>query len=117
MTFFVLLTAVVLVLLAVTIHLGAMHSLNVLLPRWTRFNRFRVGFPVLVAILAHLLEVGLFAIGLGFFFPLAITVSSSGRINLGLRTTSTTRQLLIRRWALVISRRPVPCGFSPRLKR
>ncbi len=65
MTFFVLLTAVALVLLAVTIHLGAMHSLNVLMPRWTRLNRFRVGIIVLVAIIAHLLEIGLFAIALG----------------------------------------------------
>ena len=65
MTFFVLLSIVVLVLLSVSIHLGAMHSLNVLLPRWTRLSRFRVGVLVLVAIIAHLLEIGLFALGLG----------------------------------------------------
>jgi len=69
-TFFVLLSIVVLVLLSVSIHLGAMHSLNVLMPRWIRLNRFRVCIIVLVAIIAHLLEIGLFAIGLGILLSL-----------------------------------------------
>jgi hypothetical protein len=64
-TFFVLLSIVVLVLLSVSIHLGAMHSLNVLMLRWSRLNCFRVGIIVLVVIIAHLLEIGLIAIGLG----------------------------------------------------
>ena len=65
MTFFVLLTAVVLVLLAVSIHLCMLHSMKVLMPRWHFLNRYRVGALILAAIMVHLLEIGLFAIGLG----------------------------------------------------
>ena len=65
MTFFVLLTAVVLVLLAVSIHLGMLHSMKVLMPRWHFLNRNRVGALILAAIMVHILEIGLFAIGLG----------------------------------------------------
>jgi hypothetical protein len=65
MTFFVLLTAVVLVLLAVSIHLGAMRSMLALIARWSALNRNRVGLLILVAIIAQLLEISLFAIGLG----------------------------------------------------
>ena len=66
MTIFVLLTAIVLVLLAVSIHLGAMRSMNALMPRWPALNYYRVGILILVAIIAHLLEISLFAIGLGW---------------------------------------------------
>jgi|GEM_PF-5208058 len=66
MTIFVLLTAIVLVLLAVSIHLGAMRSMNALMPRWPALNFYRVGILILVAIIAHLLEISLFAIGLGW---------------------------------------------------
>ena len=65
MTFFILLTAIVLVLLTVSTHMGAMRSMSGLMPRWTNLNRVRPGLLILVAILAHLLEIGLFAIGLG----------------------------------------------------
>ena len=65
MTFFVLFTAIVLVLLTVSTHMGAMRSISALMPRWTNLNRARPGILILVAILAHLLEIGLFAIGLG----------------------------------------------------
>ena len=65
MSFFVLLTAIILVLIAVSIHLGAMRSMNALMPRWDVLNRNRVGILILVAIMAHLLEIGIFALGMG----------------------------------------------------
>ncbi len=65
MNFFVLLAAIVTVLLAVSIHLGMLHSMKVLMPRWHFLNRNRVGILILAAIMVHLLEIGLFAIGLG----------------------------------------------------
>jgi hypothetical protein len=69
MTIFVPLTAIVLVLLAVSIHLGMLHSLKALMPRWHFLNRNRVGVLILAAIMVHLLEIGLFAIGLGILVP------------------------------------------------
>ena len=65
MPFIVFLTAIVIVLLAVSIHLGMLHSLKILMPRWHFLNRNRVGVLILAAIMVHLLEIGLFAIGLG----------------------------------------------------
>lgn len=66
MTFFVLLTAVVFVLLVVFIHLGAMLTINDLLPRLSMLNYNRVSILIVVAIIAHLLEISVFAIGLGW---------------------------------------------------
>ena len=65
MTFIVLLAAIVLVLLTVGTHMGAIRSMNVLMPHWMSLNRARPAILILVAIIAHLLEIGLFAIGLG----------------------------------------------------
>ena len=65
MTLFVLLLVIVIVLLAVSLHLGMLHSMKVLMPRWHFLNRNRVGVLILAAIMVHLLEIGLFAIGLG----------------------------------------------------
>ena len=65
MPFIVLLTSIILVLLAVSIPLGMLHSMKVLMPRWHFLNRNRVGVLILAAIMVHLLEIGLFAIGLG----------------------------------------------------
>jgi hypothetical protein len=119
MTIFVLLTAIVLVLLAVSIHLGAMRSMNALMPRWPALNFYRVGILILVAIIAHLLEISLFAIGLGWvgLFHLALMVSSMGRINPGSPTIFTTQLIPILRWDSVISRQLTPCGYSLQSKR
>ena len=65
MNIFVPLTAIVLVLLAVSVHLGMLHSMKTLMPRWHFLNRNRVGILILVAILVHLLKIGLFALGVG----------------------------------------------------
>ena len=65
MPFIVLLTAIVIVLLVVSIHLDMLHSMKALMPRWHFLNRNRVGLLILAAIVDHLLEIGLFAIGLG----------------------------------------------------
>jgi len=65
MTFFVLLFAVILMLLAVFIHLGAMRTMYAMMARWSNLNYYRVGILVVVVIIAHLIEIGLFAIGMG----------------------------------------------------
>lgn len=65
MTFFVLLTAVILMLLAISIHLGAMRTMYAMMLRWSNLNIYRVGILIVAAIIAHLIEIGLFAIGLG----------------------------------------------------
>jgi hypothetical protein len=65
MTLFALILLIVFVLLAVSIHLGAMRWIHALLPQWNRLNRFRVGVLVLVAIIANLLKIAVFALGLG----------------------------------------------------
>ena len=64
MTFLVFLSMITLVMLAVSIHLGMLHSMKVLMPRWHFLNRNRVGVLILAAIMVHLLEIGLFATGL-----------------------------------------------------
>lgn len=51
MTFFVLIAAVVLVLLAVSIRLGALRAMNALMPHWASLIRNRIGpLPVHVAV-------------------------------------------------------------------
>ncbi len=65
MPFVVLLVASIIVLLAVSIHLGMLHSMKAIMPHWRFLNRNRVGLLILAAIVVHLLEIGLFAIGLG----------------------------------------------------
>ena len=65
MDFLTLLTTVVIVLLAIFIHLGAMRMMYVQIPRRTKLGYELVGILILVAIIAHVLEISLFAIGLG----------------------------------------------------
>ena len=64
MTFFLLLIAVILMLLAVSIHLGAMRALYATMLRWSKLSYHRVGILIVVAIIAHLIEISVFAIGL-----------------------------------------------------
>jgi hypothetical protein len=66
MTLIVLLTTGIIVLFATSIHLGMLHSMRILLPSWHFLDRNRVGALILAAIMVHLIEIGLFAIGLGF---------------------------------------------------
>jgi len=92
LTFFVLITAIVIVLLAVSIHLGMLHSMKAVMPRWHKLNRNRVGILILVAIMVHFLEIGLFAIGLGILVSLGAHGQLAGAyINLGLPASFTTR--------------------------
>ena len=65
MTFFVLFTSFILMLLAVFIHLGAMRAMYATMTRWSNLNYYRVGLLVVVAIIAHLIEICLFAVGIG----------------------------------------------------
>lgn len=98
MTFFVLITAIVLVLLAVSMHLGAMRLMYALMPRWPALIYYRVGILILVAIIAHLLEISLFAIGFGWLVSSGAHGQLNWLINLGSPTIFTTRLLPILSW-------------------
>ena len=62
--FIVLSVACLLVILAVGIHLMVLEALYELLPRLGFLTKLRVGVIILGAILGHLLEIAVFAVGL-----------------------------------------------------
>jgi|SRR6516165_5955931 hypothetical protein len=62
----ILITAIA-VVATVSLHLGVLRFLlQAVLPRFKKYDRLVVGVMVLGAIIGHLLEIGVFALGLGF---------------------------------------------------
>jgi hypothetical protein len=61
----VIVTATILVLSCVILHLGVLQAISALILRLRGLTRLRVGIVILGAILGHLLEIGVFAIGFG----------------------------------------------------
>lgn len=62
--FLVILTGAVLVVISTGIHLAALSGISKLMPRWSAPAHIRIAVFVLVAMLAHILEIVLFAGGL-----------------------------------------------------
>ncbi len=60
----ILLAACLLVILSVGIHLAVLEALYELLPRLGFLTKIRVGVIILGAILGHLMEIAVFAVGL-----------------------------------------------------
>lgn len=65
--FLAILITVILVVGNVSLHLGVLRVLKeVVAPRLTRFKRIVIGVMVLGAIIGHLVEIAVFALGMGF---------------------------------------------------
>ncbi|MBT3710492.1 MAG: two pore domain potassium channel family protein, partial [Gammaproteobacteria bacterium] len=73
-----LLTSVLLVMLAVLVHYQILHRLSLLLPNIKIRPQFHTVIAVLGALVAHVLEVWIFAIGYDFLTAIELTGSLTG---------------------------------------